>query len=166
MDKRYFLNLDIREQKLFVVFPDGSTKNGMDKQEAIRSAEELGLDLVKISDNNGRGLPICKIQDFGKIRYLESKKKKNIHHEKTKKMIIGYNISDNDLKTKINKINTFISKKQKVEVAMDCKKARSIPTNERIEHFAELLNGLDLNTKCSSMSARGRFVFVTIVPLL
>jgi len=165
MDNKYFLNWDIRESKLFVVFPDGSTKDEIGKKEAIEAAEELGLDLVKIADDNGSGLPVCKIQDFGRIRYLESKKKKNIYHEKQKRMTFGYTISDNDLKTKFTKVDKFISKNHKVEVSLDCRKARAISVPNRIKRFEEMLKHFESSASCSKIISKGRLNSTTLSPL-
>jgi len=165
MDNRKYINWEIRENKLFVVFPDGTTKDGMDKKEAIEAAESAGLDLVKMSDDNGHGLPVCKMQDFGKIKYLESKKKKNIHHEKQKRMTFGYTISENDLKTKFAKVDKFISKNHKVEISLDCRKARAISVPDRIKKLEEMLQHFEQTAKYSKIVSKGRFISTTLAPL-
>ena len=46
----------------------------MSSQEALRMAEEQGLDLVKISPNAVP--PVCKLMDYGKFRFEQTKREK------------------------------------------------------------------------------------------
>ena len=74
INKNYLLNEDIREKEIRVIDADGSMLGLLSSREALRLAEEKELDLVMISPNANP--PVCKIMDFGKYIYEQSKKEK------------------------------------------------------------------------------------------
>ena len=89
-------------------------------RDALRMAEEAGLDLVEISPNADP--PVCKILDYGKFKY-EAQKKKNEARKKQKvievkeiKMRPG--IDDHDYDVKMRAIHRFLEEGDKVKVTM------------------------------------------------
>lgn len=86
--------------------------------EALAKAEEAGLDLVEIVP--GSVPPVCKIINYGKFRYDQTKRekesKKSQHQVKVKEIKLKPNIDDHDLQTKIRHAKDFISKGNKVKV--------------------------------------------------
>jgi translation initiation factor IF-3 len=114
------LNYKINEQiseKSFLLIDANKNKVGETQlQDAIRLAEESGLDLVMVSEN-----PIvCKIMDFKKFLYEMKKKQKKQHKmnkvETTKEIRISLLISSNDLNTKKRKIKKLLNEGHKVQV--------------------------------------------------
>ena len=73
------VNQRIRAAKLRVISPEGEQLGILDLAEALAKSEEFGLDLVEVAPNVDP--PVCKIMDYGKFRYEESKKE----HERKKK---------------------------------------------------------------------------------
>jgi translation initiation factor IF-3 len=73
------VNQKIRAPKVRVIAPEGEQLGILDLQEALRRAMEFELDLVEVAPNSDP--PVCKIMDYGKFRYEESKKE----HERKKK---------------------------------------------------------------------------------
>src|SRR5512139_3720297 len=73
------INQHIRAPKARVIAPDGEQLGILDVAEALRKAEEFGLDLVEVAP--AADPPVCKIMDYGKFRFEESKKE----HERKKK---------------------------------------------------------------------------------
>lgn len=92
--------------------------------EAWRMAEQEGLDLVLVSKEDASPL-VVRIQDFKKIMF-ERKKAKN-QAAKTKKrnelkeIQLKANISDHDLQTKVNNINKFLERGDKVKILVRLK---------------------------------------------
>lgn len=83
------------------------------KEKAIMEAKKIGLDLVQVTDDKIN--PVCKIIDYGKMKYDESKKKKsNSSQSVTKEMIARCNIADHDIAVKNAKIDEFLGKNYKV----------------------------------------------------
>ena len=86
--------------------------------DAIKMAERDSLDLVEVSPNAKP--PVCKIIDYGKYRYQQTKKdkenKKSQHQVKIKEIKVKPNTDDHDLNTKIKRAKEFIEKGNKVRV--------------------------------------------------
>jgi len=103
--------------ELRVITPEGETQL-MSRDEALKKAEEYGLDLVEVAPNVRP--PVCKIIDYGKFRYeLERKMKEAKKHQKNivvKEIRMRPQIGENDYKIKLEHIKKFISQKNKVKV--------------------------------------------------
>lgn len=74
INKDFSINEEIREKELRVIGSDGEQLGVISSSEARRLAEEKEMDLVMISPNAKP--PVCKIMDFGKFIYEQSKKEK------------------------------------------------------------------------------------------
>ena len=88
--------------------------------EALRLAEDVGLDLVEISPNAKP--PVCKIMDYGKYKYEEKKKaqqaRKNHQVIKIKELRMRPNIGDHDLDNKLKMGRKFLSEGCKLKVSI------------------------------------------------
>ena len=86
--------------------------------EAIQIAEDEGLDLVEIAPTAAP--PVCKIIDYGKFRYQQTKKekesKKAQHQSKLKEIKMKPNIDEHDFQVKLKKARGFIEDGDKVRV--------------------------------------------------
>jgi len=87
-------------------------------QDALRKAEELGLDLVEVSANANP--PVCRIVDFGKYRYelAKQEKDKKTNTSKVKEVKFRVNIDNNDYMTKIRRAEDFLDKGNKLKVQL------------------------------------------------
>ncbi|MCR4762981.1 MAG: translation initiation factor IF-3 [Lachnospiraceae bacterium] len=112
-----FINEQIRDREVRVIGEDGEQLGVMPIEEALRRAEEAGVDLVKIAPTAKP--PVCKIVDYGKYKYdqlrkaKEAKKKQKIVDIKEIRM--SPNIDTNDLNTKINAARKFLTKGNRVK---------------------------------------------------
>lgn len=92
----------------------------MSKIEALRLAEEEGLDLVEISPDAAP--PVAKIVDWGKFNYQRTKQlqksKRNAKNLEVKQMRFGLKISDHDLEVKARKITEFLKIGHKVKITV------------------------------------------------
>ncbi len=99
---------------------NGEQKGVIKTFDALRLAEEAGLDLVEVSPTANP--PVCKILDFGKYRYEMEKKqreaKKNQTVVKIKEIRMQPKIDGNDLKTKSKFIQEFLEEGNKVKVSI------------------------------------------------
>jgi len=86
--------------------------------DALSRAEQVGLDLVEIAA--GAEPPVCRIVDYGKFRYEQTKKekesKKSQHQVKVKEIKVKPNTDEHDLMTKLRHAREFISKGNKVRI--------------------------------------------------
>jgi translation initiation factor IF-3 len=112
------INREIRAPKIRVIGADGTQVGVMTVPQALQAAEEAGLDLVEVSPNAEP--PVCKIVDYGKYRYQQTKKekesKKAQHQVKVKEIKLKPNIDKHDLDVKLKHAREFILKGDKVRV--------------------------------------------------
>ena len=114
------VNQRIRAAKLRVISPDGEQLGILDLAEALAKSEEFGLDLVEVATNVDP--PVCKIMDYGKFRYEESKK----DHERKKKQAtvvlkeikLRPKTEEHDLDYKVKRLKRFIADNCKVKVTV------------------------------------------------
>ena len=88
----------------------------MTSRKALNLAKEAGLDLVLIAE--GAQPPVCKIADYGKLKYLESKRKRENHKkaQETKSLKISPRISEHDLGITQRKAEEFLAHGDKVRL--------------------------------------------------
>ena len=88
--------------------------------EAMELARSAGLDLVEVASNAEP--PVCKIMDYGKLKYDQKKKdhesKKKQHVIRVKEVRFRPRISDHDLGIKLNRVKKFISEGNKVKITL------------------------------------------------
>jgi len=88
--------------------------------EAIANAERVGLDLVEVSANTEP--PVCKIMDYGKYRYKQSKKLHDAKKSQTvihiKEIRLRPKTEEHDIQVKIKHIKKFLDKHDKVKISM------------------------------------------------
>ena len=100
--------------------PEGQQLGLIPIEQALAAAEEFGLDLVEVSPNADP--PVCKIMDYGRYRYEQTKKKHEAKKKqasfKVKEIKVRPKTGQHDLEVKIGRIKEFISKKDKVKVTV------------------------------------------------
>jgi len=103
-----------------VIDPDGNQVGVLPTYKALATAGDFGLDLVEISPNANP--PVCKIMDYGRYKYEQTKKKQEAKKKQTtfqvKEIKVRPKTGDHDLQTKLGHIRKFIEKKDKVKVTV------------------------------------------------
>ena len=101
-----------------MIGPDGDQLGILTRSEALKIAEEAGVDLVEISPNADP--PVVKVIDWGKYQYQkmkeQQKNRKNAKTAELKQMRLGLKIGANDLEIKLRKIREFLSEGHKVKI--------------------------------------------------
>lgn len=114
------INEQIRDKEVRLIGTNGEQLGIMSSREALKLAQEAGLDLVKVAPKAQP--PVCKIIDYGKYRYEMSRKEKEARKKQKnveiKEIRLSPNIEENDLKTKVTAARKFISKGNKVKVTL------------------------------------------------
>ena len=112
------VNHRIRVPEVRVVADDGSNLGVLPTNEALRRAQERGLDLVEV--NPKASPPVCKILDFGKYKYEEKKKQRDAKRKQTvvevKEIKIRPKTDDHDIEVKVRAIRKFVEQGNKVKV--------------------------------------------------
>jgi len=110
----------IRIPKVLVVDEEGEQLGILDTHEALRIAEERGLDLVEVAPTARP--PVCRIMDYGKFKYEASKKARKArqasHTVKVKTIQFRPKTDEHDYQFKKKHIISFLSAGNKVKVVM------------------------------------------------
>jgi len=114
------INREIKSATVRVINEEGQPLGVISLDEAIANAERVGLDLVEVSSNTEP--PVCKIMDYGKYRYKQSKKIHDARKSQTvihvKEIRLRPKTEAHDLQTKIKHIKKFLEQHNKVKVSM------------------------------------------------
>ena len=114
------INEQIRDREVRLISEDGEQLGIMSSREAMKLAAEANLDLVKIAPTAKP--PVCKIIDYGKYKYEQTRKEKEAKKKQktveVKEVRLSPNIDTNDLNTKVNNAKKFIGKGNKVKVTL------------------------------------------------
>ncbi|UCF66018.1 MAG: translation initiation factor IF-3 [bacterium] len=114
------MNDQIRVQNVRLIAPDGEQIGVVSTSEALQKAENYGLDLVEVSPNAKP--PVCRIMDYGKYKYEQSKKekisKKKQHTIVVKELRLRPRTDDHDLETKLRHARKFLEQKNKVKITI------------------------------------------------
>lgn len=114
-------NEEIHHSKIRLINIDGSQHGIVNIEDGLSLAKENNLDLVEIVPNVKP--PVCRIVDFGKFIYEQTKKNKNVKNKqaKVKEIKFRINIDEHDYKTKLNKAKSFLSKGHKFKMTITMK---------------------------------------------
>ncbi|MCG8641220.1 MAG: translation initiation factor IF-3 [Desulfobacterales bacterium] len=114
------MNKGIRAGQVRVIGADGDQIGILPIQEALRIAGDEDLDLVEVSPDAKP--PVCKIMDYGKFKYEQTKKKQEAKRKQKstqiKEIKVRPKTNDHDLETKVRHIEKFIGKNDKVKVTL------------------------------------------------
>ena len=114
------INNRIRVPEIRVIRDDGEQLGVLPTHEALRLAEERGLDLVEISPRAFP--PVCKIMDYGKYKYEQSKKKqqarKHASTVETKEIKFRPKTEGHDMDFKVKHVRRFLEGGNKVRLAV------------------------------------------------
>lgn len=110
------INDQIRISPIRLIGAGGEQMGVVPTSVAMEQAREAGLDLVEVAPTEKP--PVCKILDYGKFRYQQSRKgaKQKVHHQKIKELRVRPKTGDHDVETKINQARKFLEHKDKVLV--------------------------------------------------
>ena len=114
------VNRDIRIREVMLIDADGQNKGVVQTFDAIKMAEEQGLDLVEVAPQAQP--PVCKIMDYGKFRFEEQKKaaaaRKNQKVVEIKEIKLRPGIDDHDYDVKMRAMKGFFEEGNKVKVTL------------------------------------------------
>ena len=164
---RVRINQYIRVPQVRVIYEDGSTGGVMETREALKIAQNVGLDMVEI---NPKAIPpVVKICDFGKMKYQEKKQqqaaKKNQVVQELKELTFRPNTDENDLNHKLEQAKNFLADGNKVKFTIRFR-GREITHSElgknKLEWMLQQLQGL-ISDK-SQISLEGKFMSMLVSP--
>ena len=114
------LNESIGDKEIRLIGPAGEQLGIMAPAQALRIAEEQNLDLVKISPQAKP--PVCKLMNYGKFRFEQSKRekeaRKNQHVVEIKEIRMSPGIDTGDFNVKLRNAQKFLSEGNRVKVTV------------------------------------------------
>ncbi len=160
------INEQIRDREVRLVGEDGEQLGIMSAKEALKIAAEADLDLVKIAPKAQP--PVCKIVDYGKYRYEQTRREKEAKKkQKTvelKEVRLSPNIDTNDMNTKVNNAKKFIAKGNRVKVTLRFR-GREMAHVQQSKHilddFAAMLEDIAVVEKAAKMEGRSMSMVLT-----
>lgn len=115
---RVRMNEGIRVPQVRVIGPNAENYGVISIEEALSKAKEAGLDLIEVSPNAQP--PVCKIADYGKYKYEQTKKDKevkaNTRTSETKEVQVKIGTSDHDMGIKARKAADWLKEGHRVKV--------------------------------------------------
>lgn len=114
------MNREIRVPRVLLIDAEGEKQGEVPIDTAIQMAEEAGLDLVEVAP--GANPPVCKILDYGKLKYQEQKRKaeakKKQKTQDVKEIKMRPNIDQHDYDVKTKAMHRFFEDGDKVKVTL------------------------------------------------
>lgn len=160
------INEEIRDKEVRLIGSDGSQLGVMSSKDALRLAEEKELDLVKIAPQATP--PVCKIMDYGKYVFEQSKREKEARKNQKiveiKEIRMFSTIDTNDFNTKVNQAIKFLKAGDKLKVSVRFKKraiAHPHLGEELLEKFKEACAEVGTAEKPGKMEGRALVMFVS-----
>jgi translation initiation factor IF-3 len=109
------MNEQIRITPIRLIGAEGEQHGIVPTAQALEMAREAGLDLVEVADKERP--PVCKIMDYGKFKYAQSKKAhQKTHQQKLKEIRVRPKTGEHDVDTKIQQAKKFLEHNDKVQV--------------------------------------------------
>lgn len=160
-------NHQIRARKVRLIGVDGKQVGVIATEEALRLAQEAGVDLVEVVPDSEP--PVCKLVDYGKFRYDQTKKKKEGKKAqvvvKVKELKFKPNIDEHDLNFKMKQARSFLEKGNKVRVTCTFRGREMLHKEIGEKVFETFLKGLeDIGESESSPKLLGRNLAVVLGP--
>ena len=163
--KEMQINEEIRDRELRVIDADGEAIGIMSAAEALKIAEEKNLDLVKIAPQAKP--PVCKIMDYGKYRFEQTKREKEARKNQRiieiKEIRLSLNIDKHDFETKVNHAKRFLQSGNKVKVSIRFRgREMAHPENGLVtmSNFSEACSEFSSVEKPAKLEGRSMLMFL------
>ena len=163
------LNEDILDKEIRLIGAEGQQLGIMSSQEALKIADEQGLDLVKISPQAVP--PVCKLMNYGKFRFEQSKKekeaRKNQRGVEIKEVRMSPSIDVNDFNVKLRNAQKFLSEGNRCKVTVRFRGREMAHTNigqDLLMKFAEDCGEIAVVDKSPKLEGRHMSIFLSPKP--
>lgn len=160
------INEEIRDNEVRLIGSTGEQLGIMSSAQAQHIADEQGLDLVKISPQATP--PVCKLMDYGKFRFEQSKRekeaRKNQHVVEIKEVRMSPGIDVGDFNTKLKNAQKFVADGNRVKVSVRFRGREMAHTEigrELLVRFAEAIAKTATLDKEPKMEGRSMSMFLS-----
>ena len=160
------INEQITHPEVRVIDENGQQLGVMPIAQAQRLADEAGLDLVNISPKAVP--PVCKIADYGKLRYEQEKRKKEAKKNQkvisVKEMRLSATIDIHDMEVKAKNVSKLLAGGDKVKVSIRFRGRQLSHTEQGLNVMETFLGMLDNANVEKPAKMEGRNMFMILAP--
>lgn len=160
------LNEEIRDKEVRLIDSTGEQLGITSSARALQTAEDQGLDLVKISPQAKP--PVCKLMNYGKFRFEQAKRekeaKKNQHVMTVKEIRMSPGIDIGDFNTKLRNAQKFIAEGNRVKVTVRFRGRQMAHTDigrSLLQRFADQCEETANLDKSAKMEGRNMSIFLS-----
>lgn len=165
MSRNLKINQQINARELRVIDAEGENLGVLTLAEALKRAEEAGVDLIEISPMANP--PVAKIMDYGKYQYLENKKEKGVKKtsgSEVKSLQVKIGTGTHDLELKARQASAFLKEGHRVKINLFLPgRAKYLDKNFLKERLERLLNLLTEDYKIASAPEKSPKGMSTII---
>ena len=165
----YLVNEEIRDREVRLIGENGEQLGIMSSAAALNIAVEKDLDLVKIAP--GSNPPVCKIMDYGKYRFEQSKREKEARKNQRvieiKEIRMSPSIGENDFLVKLKNGQKFLADGDRVKVTVRFRGREMAHTNigqDLLVKFAEECGEVAVMDKSPKLEGRHMSIFLSPKP--
>ena len=159
------INEQIRAREVQLISDDGEKLGTVAIAKALEIAEEKKLDLVLVAPNSVP--PVCKIMDYGKYKFEQSKREKEAKKkqkvQETKEIRITPNIEEHDFNFKAKNIRKFIEdgNKVKITVRFRGREVNNVKMGENVlNKFIQNLEDIAVSEKAPKLEGKNLFIIL------
>lgn len=165
---RVRINQYIRVPQVRVILSDGTNGGVMDTPAALKLAKDEDLDLIEINPKSAP--PVCRIANFGKLKYEQKKQaqaaKKVQSIQELKELTFKPNTAVGDLDHKLNQAKSFLSEGNKVKFTIKFRGREMAHLNigeDKLNYCLKQLEGLIVPNPQKNLE--GKFMSVLVSPV-
>ena len=154
------INRNIRAQQVLLIDHENENRGVPDTRDAISLAEEVGLDLVVVSE--GKETPVAKILDYGKHQYQQKKRQKQSAKPTMKEVKLRPNVDDSDYGIRIERATEWLDKGNHVKFQIRLRGREHQHRDRARELLERIVQDLDKVGKVQSFDTKS--LIVQLVP--
>ncbi len=165
ISKEVSINEKIRDKEVRLIDSDGAQLGIVSSKEAYQIARDKNLDLVKIAPQAVP--PVCKIMDYGKYRFEQAKKEKELRKNQKviniKEIRLSASIDLHDFNTKLNHAIKFLQSGDKVKVSVRFRGREMNHTEfgeQTLNRFSEAISEYGKVDKAAKLEGRSMTMFI------
>jgi translation initiation factor IF-3 len=165
--QRVRINEQIRVPEVRLIGPDGQQVGVMPTKEALAQAVEAHLDLVEVAPQASP--PVCRIMDYGKFKYQQSKKQQEARRKATtiqvKEVKVRPKIEEHDMGFKLRNARRFLEDGDKVKISVIFRGREIAHTDRGFRILAQMIEALaDVGTVEQNPKLEGRNLSMIVTP--
>ena len=165
--QRVRINEQIKVPEIRLIGPDGQQVGVMSVKEALAMAAEAHLDLVEVAPQASP--PVCRIMDYGKFKYQQSKKQQEARRRQTtiqvKEIKVRPKIEEHDMGFKLRNSRRFLEEGDKVKISVIFRGREIAHTDRGYRILAQMSEALaDIATVEQMPKLEGRNLSMIVTP--